>query len=153
MSVSISEPISHPKPDGGAAGESYTFKLTNVHYSIISIQKHKRCQWRTFSNLWHFLFWLEHQTLENILKIYILYINILERYLWTARHIQTYKHYHSRVGFSEVVPLLFAPRSANLFKWIFLCCHYQNESIITEWTQPSSDRRGIFAFRCFQPSC
>lgn len=97
--VLISEPISHPEPDGGAADESCTFKSTNLHYSIISIQTHKRCQWRTFSNLWHFLLWLEHQTLADIFKIYILYINILESYLWTPRRIQMYKLCHSRVGF------------------------------------------------------
>lgn len=97
-------------------------RLNQQTYTTVSsaYEKHKkRCQWRTFSNLWHFLFWLEHQTLANILKIYILYINILESYLWTPRRTQMYKLCHCHVGFSEVVPLLFAPRSSSLFKWIF----------------------------------
>lgn len=117
----------------------HTFKLTTLQYSIISIRKHKRCQRRTFSNLWHFLFWLEHQTLANILKIYILYINILESYLWTLRRIQMFKRCHSHGGISEVAPLLFTPHSATLSGFSSSTII---KSIKTEWTQPSSDRGG-----------
>lgn len=150
-----------PCPDlSPSEAEAYAFKinkLTRQYHQHTKKKTQKRCQWRTFSNLWHFLFWLETPNLSKYFKkkIYILYINIWESYLRRPRRLQMYKLCPCPVGSSDVVPLLFAPRSSGFFKWLFSSAAIIKTTVLklNERSLRQTERGNICTPVLFHPSC